>query len=85
MYYFIFLKVTGIVTDMRGKKFFLTISEFKNGKIIMNDTSNAYCGQQAFRIKTGDKTFNMHIDICDKMALGRHNIKFKMLFIESEK
>jgi hypothetical protein len=53
---------------IRGKKFFLTISEFQKGKIIRNDTSNAYCGSEVIPLKVGSNLINMHVDFCDKMS-----------------
>ena len=68
-------------TLIRGKKFFLTISEFQNGKIINNDTTNAHCGLEIIPLKVGDKHFNIHVDICDKMSFAKSDSVYELSFI----
>jgi hypothetical protein len=67
-------------TLMRGKVFFLTITEIMDGKVKSQDTVNAACSEMVVNFKVGDKTVEWHANICDKMSFGKKDSAFPLSF-----
>lgn len=60
----------------RGKVFYLSISEYKNGEVVRVDSSNASCGEEIMPINIGDRKVLMHINLCDKMRFSETDSVF---------
>jgi uncharacterized membrane protein len=65
-------------TLMRGKKYFISISEFQNGSIIKKDTSYSKCKEEVMPIQMGDKVVNVTINLCDKITFKQQDKQYKI-------
>ena len=68
-------------TLMRGKKYFISISEFHNGSIIKKDTSFSKCKEEVMPIQMGDKVVNVIINLCDKITFKQKDKQYKIKLI----
>lgn len=64
------LNITCDDTLVRGKKFFISISEYKNGNVVKQDTSYSICKEETIPIQMGDKIVNMIVNLCDKITFS---------------
>jgi len=65
-------------TLMRGKKYFISISEFQNGHIAKKDTSYSKCKEEVIPIQMGDKVVNVAINLCDKITFKQLDKRYQI-------
>lgn len=78
------IQLSKIVSDdtlLRGKRFFITISEYKKGNVIKQDTSYSTCKQEIIPIQMGDQMVNMNVNLCDKISFSpqENNYEIKLI------
>ncbi|MDU1891903.1 MAG: hypothetical protein E6767_14545 [Dysgonomonas sp.] len=64
--------------DMKGKRFILSIDEYKEGIKTSIDTTNMKCKDDTIQINAGDKIINYIINFCDKMSFSQDSEEFKI-------
>lgn len=68
-------------TLMRGKKFFISTSEYKDGIVVSQDTSQATCKEEILPIQMGDKLVDMIVNFCDKITFNHQALLYKIKMI----
>ena len=68
-------------TLMRGKKFFISISEYIDGIVVSQDTSRSKCKEEILPVQMGDKVVNIIVNLCDKITFANQYLQYKIKFI----
>jgi hypothetical protein len=75
------LNITCDDTLVRGRRFFISFSEYKNGNIIKQDTSYSYCKEETIPIQMGDNIANMIVNLCDKITFSATDNHYEIKLI----
>ncbi len=75
-----FISIACYDTNARGKKFFIRIDEYKDGKIIKTDSSLMSCEVKNFPMIVGKDTLIQKADICNLMKYSEKDSVFKIRF-----
>jgi len=76
-----FINIVCDDTLMRGKKFFISTSEYRDGIVVSQDTSYAKCKEEILPIQMGDKVINMIVNLCDKITFAHQDLEYKIKVI----
>jgi len=78
------IQLINIVSDdslMRGKRFFISISEYENGIVIKKDTSYSKCKEDIMPIQMGDRIVNVIVNLCDKITFSRQKNHYEIKLV----